>query len=241
MAKLNGCAVQMWILSPSCGHFFVWRQVRLSSPCFLLVSTGLHAFVVFLRHVGLTLGRTRSTWTYVRNTRRFVCVPRAPPSKTAFDTFNTNLHRRVRCASLGQITKSSQRQRNCVLTGAQAHRKDENCRRMEKQSRTCAWPHINETNGGPTTIAGTLASILGLLEKSDMLFLGTTRKWWLARNLGLSLLLVTWESPSTFDCGATVRLRSSWWTRCRESSVPRVGHVYGKHVDRSTVMYLRNI
>ena len=94
---------------------FVWRQVRLSSLCFFLVSTGLHAFV-FLRHVGLTLGRTRSTWTHVRNTRRFVCVPRAPPSKTAFDTVNTKLHRRVRCAALGPITKSSQRQRNCVLT-----------------------------------------------------------------------------------------------------------------------------
>ena len=47
------------------------------------------------------------------------CVPRAPLSKTAFGTFNTNLHRRVRCAALGPNTKSSQRQRNCVLT---AHR-----------------------------------------------------------------------------------------------------------------------
>ena len=96
----------------------VEKGALVSTLCFLLVSTVLHAFV-FLRHFGLTLGRTRSMLTHVRNTRRFVCVPRAPSSKTAFDTFNTKLHRRVRCAALGQITKSSQRQRNCVLT---AHR-----------------------------------------------------------------------------------------------------------------------
>ena len=78
--------------------------------CLLLVvslclETGALVFSLFLvgfnstariRHVGLTLGRTRSTLTHVRNTRSFVCVPRAPPSKTAFDTVNTKLHRRVR-------------------------------------------------------------------------------------------------------------------------------------------------
>ena len=126
-----------------------------------------------------------------------MCVPRAPPSKTAFDTVNTNLHRRVRCAALGPITKSSQGQRNSVLTVHRHTAKTKNCRHMEKQSCRCAWPHINETNGGPRTIAGTLASILGLLEKSDMLFLGTTRVVVVRMLLGLGAFAC--DMGITFD------------------------------------------
>ena len=141
MATLNGCDLQMWIFVSFLWSVYVWRQVHLSSLCFLLVSTVLHA-CVFLRHVGLTLGRTRSTLTHVRNTRRFVCVPRAPPSKTAFDTFNTNLHRRVRCAALGQNTKSSQGQRNCVPT---AHR------HTAKTKTAAAWRNSHVDAHGHTT------------------------------------------------------------------------------------------
>ena len=76
---------------------------------------------------------------------------------------------------------------------------------MEKQSRRCAWPHINETNEGPTTIAGTLASILGLLEKSDMFFLGTTREVVVrtllalgafARDIGITFEFQLWSDSS---------------------------------------------
>ena len=68
---------------------------------------------------------------------------------------------------------------------------------MKKQSCTCAWPRINETNEGPTTIAGTLASILGLLEKSEMLFLGTARAVVVRTLLGLGAFAR--DSGITFD------------------------------------------
>ena len=58
--KLTGCEVQKWtslrrvVVSGSEG-----RQVRVSFPYFLLVSSGLHAFAL-LRPVGLPSGGTRS-------------------------------------------------------------------------------------------------------------------------------------------------------------------------------------
>ena len=58
----RGQAEWRWFRSRCClllAVSFCWRQVRSSSPCFQLVSTGLHACV--LLPVGLTPGRTRRT------------------------------------------------------------------------------------------------------------------------------------------------------------------------------------
>ena len=150
-------------LSPSCGQFMFGDRCT----CLLFVSTVLHAFV-FLRHVG--------------------CVPRAPPSKTAFDTFNTNVHRRVRCAALGPNTKSSQRQRNCVLT---AHR------HTAKTKTAAVWRNSHVDAHGHTSTKQTkdLRRSLGHWHLSwacwkgvTCCFLARLEWWWFARYLGLGAL-----------------------------------------------------